>query len=115
MRKHIDFITPTLHFDAKVVPPKEKRDLSARQKDALERRAIGKSHRVGSPDDPSLPKQGKVITTDVTTGVHAKLQAASALTTCNTHITPECLQALYGIPTDAPAAKGSEYDLPIFL
>lgn len=78
--------------------------MSARQKDQLARREIGESHRVGSPNDPSLPKQGKIVSTTT----HAKLKT-SALTTCNTHITPECLQALYELPTDAPFAEGSEY------
>ncbi|KAF7888155.1 uncharacterized protein EAF02_002696 [Botrytis sinoallii] len=106
VRKHIDFITPTLHFDAKVVPQKEKRELSTRQKDQLARRAIGEGHRVGSPNDPSLPKQGKIVSTTS----HAKLQS-SALTTCNTHITPDCLQALYELPKDAPFAEGNSYGI----
>lgn len=82
--------------------------MSTRQKDQLARRAIGEGHRVGSPNDPSLPKQGKIVSTTS----HAKLQA-SELSTCNTHITPDCLQALYELPTDAPFAEGSKYAPPL--
>ncbi|KAJ8066000.1 hypothetical protein OCU04_005094 [Sclerotinia nivalis] len=99
LRKHIDFITPTLHFDAKVVPGKQKRENTS-QKDALSK------HRVGSPNDPSLPKQGKIIS--VTS--HGGLQT-SPLATCNTHITPDCLRALYGLPTQGPSAKGNSYGI----
>ncbi|KAB8304299.1 hypothetical protein EYC80_003711 [Monilinia laxa] len=106
IRKHIDFITPTLHFDAKVVPRKEKRDLNTRQEDALARRGIDKSHRVGSPNDPSLPKQGKIIT-----GTSHGVLQTSPLSTCNTQITPACLRALYGLPTDAPGAEGNSYGI----
>ncbi|KAI9648207.1 hypothetical protein NHQ30_002839 [Ciborinia camelliae] len=106
VRKHIDFITPTLHFDAKVVSRKEKRDLNTSQKDALAKRAIGTGHRVGSPNDPSLPKQGKILSGTSHSGLET-----SALATCNINITPECLRALYGLPTIAPVAKGNSYGI----
>lgn len=73
--------------------------MNASQKDALARRS--KNHRVGAPNDPSLPKQGKILGES-----HGVLQT-SALSTCNTAITIECLRALYGLPKDAPGAKGS--------
>ncbi|APA09411.1 hypothetical protein sscle_05g041810 [Sclerotinia sclerotiorum 1980 UF-70] len=99
LRKHIDFITPTLHFDAKVAPRKMKRENTS-QKDAFSK------HRAGSPNDPSLPKQGKIIS--VTS--HGGLQT-SPLATCNTHVTPDCLRALYGLPAQGPSAKGNSYGI----
>jgi tripeptidyl-peptidase-1 len=109
IREHIDFITPTVHFDAKVVGrPKQKRDLNELQKRAIKRQStqIGAGHAIGGPNDKSLPKQGaKLSPAEVRLSINA-------LSTCNTAITPDCLRALYDLPTDNVAAPGSEYHAP---
>ncbi|KAM3086466.1 hypothetical protein ACMFMF_000415 [Clarireedia jacksonii] len=108
IREHIDFITPTVHFDAKVVGPKQKRGLNELQKRAVARRQstqLGAGHAIGGPNDKSLPKQGAKLSP-----AQVKL-STDALSTCNTAITPDCLRALYDLPTDYAVAPGNSYGI----
>ncbi|TBU55600.1 subtilisin-like protein [Dichomitus squalens] len=71
--KHVDLITPTIHFDAKI-----KREAPG----TLEKRKV---HNIGAPGfGPVNPK---------TTGTIKSLE--DELENCDTHITPNCLRALY--------------------
>lgn len=67
--EHIDFITPTVQFDAIVKTHKKRRDLDA---------AVRPSHggKKGADVAPSS-------------------QVTYSLANCNTYITPDCLRALY--------------------
>lgn len=108
IREHIDFITPTIHFDAKVVGPKQKQGLNELQKRAVARRQstqIGAGHTIGGPNDKSLPKQGVQLSP-----AQVKL-SSSALSTCNILITPDCLRALYNLPAESIAAPGNSYGI----
>ena len=95
--KHLDFITPTVHFDAKIKPPTTGTD--------LEKRKIqpGIAHKVGQPGSGSLPKQGEVLNfiKDIIT----------ELEQCDEFIVPDCLRALYLIPPVATNLQKNAYGI----
>ena len=76
IKEHVDFITPTIQFDA-IVKLKGKRS-------EIERRA---GLRV-RPTSQMVPDPQRVPLSSVTFN----------LTNCNRYITPECLRALYSLP-----------------
>ena len=78
VREHVDFITPTLHFDIA---------LGKRGKRKVQD-GVGKA--VGNPGDSHGPVH---LQTD---GVVKS--SFSELSQCDTKITPLCLRALYGLP-----------------
>jgi tripeptidyl-peptidase-1 len=84
---HIDFITPTIHFDAAVTEPKKKRQFPE---------SVVAPIRPGSIDIPSQIKQGPALKIS---SFGATPQASQfTLANCNSYITPDCLRALYGFP-----------------
>ena len=101
--KHVDFITPTIHFDAKLKPPVP----DDPQEGELERRDTpGAGAVIGRPGSGSLPKKGRTLSfiTNVIT----------ALDSCNQYITPNCLRALYQIPpppTNKPSEQRNPYGI----
>ena len=109
IQRHVDFITPTIHFDAKVENPKKRRELNEREIDIFKRQtsksAIGHdvqpgvAHNIGSPTDGSLPKLGG----EVPFGT-----VLDQLENCDTSIVPNCLRALYEFPPDFPTNSKSE-------
>lgn len=169
--KHIDFITPTVHFDIKTTQPKQgnakvspsknqtsgigtpvrpgvgkkigspissslpkhgtQADNTTNSIDGLENSNIettqpneeygkelpsgnstsaigapvkpdaGKT--IGSPDSPSLPKQG--------TQIDNSTNSIDGLKTCDTVITPDCLRALYGIPVLTTANPANSFGI----
>lgn len=96
----VDFVTPTIHFDAKVKPegfrrrlrspqPLRKREFST--PDAMEQLEIarpGTAATIGS-EQGTLPKQGSTL-------AQSELLDAEQLENCDQQITPNCLRALYG-------------------
>jgi tripeptidyl-peptidase I len=84
VKDHVDFITPTLHFDAKLSPPGETRTIQARDVKSN----IGGS--LGRPGSGSLPKLGGIL--------NNLNNLIGELENCNTYIVPDCLRALYLIP-----------------
>ncbi|KAL8821248.1 MAG: hypothetical protein Q9223_000673 [Gallowayella weberi] len=89
---HVDFITPTVHFDAKipqgVAQPIEKRaptTTAAAGHPVQTKAALG----IGAPSSGSLPKKGAQI------NIKAIIDE---LKNCNRFITPNCLRALYLFP-----------------
>lgn len=109
IRNHIDFITPTVHFDAKIKNPKKKRDMNENEIDIAKRQTSaaghnvqpGIGHSIGSPGDGSLPKSG------------GKLPIGTILNElkhCDTSIVPDCLRALYLFPPYFPANPKSTYE-----
>ena len=89
IQEHVDFITPTLHFDAKLGPggnnsPIRRRDVVRRE----EQPHIGWS--IGQPGSGSLPKKGSVV--------NNLNNLIGELEMCNEFIVPDCLRALYLIP-----------------
>ena len=79
LQSHIDFITPTVHFDAKLLPP-----VGDSEANPLARR----TGTLGAPGSGSLPK---LLPTN-------PLDIINELEDCSNNITPDCLRALYGIP-----------------
>lgn len=73
LSEHIDFITPTVHFNAVVNPNKTKKRSESKMKSAY-----------------SNLKQA--------THPDAARTKSFSLSTCATAITPDCLRALYGFP-----------------
>lgn len=113
IQQHIDLITPTVHFDTKISSPKKRLDANEKKvkskRAAMHKRqststhghvvAEGAAKSVGGPTDGNLPKLG----TQVSDASMVKL----SLATCNEAITPDCLRALYEIPTDLVANPDS--------
>jgi len=94
LSKHIDIITPTVHFDQRVGHNRQKTKIPVAEdlQTELKKRSLSKRQRpekgiVGGPSDASLPKQGATIT-----------NALMSLDQCDTMITPACLRALYATP-----------------
>ncbi|KZO98258.1 subtilisin-like protein [Calocera viscosa TUFC12733] len=80
---HVDFITPTIHYDVQQPPPQRtgaKRD--------LQKRGMPPAAQLGLPDSASLPKMD----------LGGLFNIYEELTHCDEQITPVCLRALYGIP-----------------
>ena len=105
IRDHVDFVTPTVHFDAKIDLRKKRRSLSERQTETStvgHQTEAGAGRQIGSPGDGSLPKEGAKVPSDA---VHQDLK------NCDTAITPACLRALYEVPTNPRANSKSK--LPV--
>ena len=97
--KHIDFVTPTIHFDAKLKPP-----VGSDDDDFLRKRDVkGAGTSIGRPGSGSLPKKGRTLNlaTDV---IHP-----DATDTCNQYIVPSCLRALYQIPAVSTSRVTNPY------
>jgi tripeptidyl-peptidase-1 len=96
LSEHVDFITPTVHFDS-IVKRHDKRQ-------ALDKRAItpGVEKSLGLPGSPSLPKQGATMD-------GADIQ--KRLRYCNTQVTPDCLRALYDFQHGHLALKKNAYGI----
>ena len=119
IKEHVDFVTPTVHFDAKLNPEKDnnnrkiKRDVEISHtkrgggwNDTSEMGTDvvpGKARKVGSPNDGSLPK----LSPDAT----APVAGPNDLSTCGEYITPACLRALYGIPTLNSSNPANSYGI----
>ncbi|MCJ1484230.1 hypothetical protein MMC06_004398 [Schaereria dolodes] len=101
VRPHVDFITPTVHFDAKIKPPKD----SDNYKMKRATHSVGTS--VGLPGSPSLPKPGPVL--ENFENIIAEILAE--LSMCNMYITPDCLRALYDIPFGITANPKNSYGI----
>lgn len=101
IRPHVDFITPTLHFDAKLDRKNNnflKREIktdrsssSPSEKEVHKRHRRIKSHlRIGSKLSPAVIKH---LSHDA-----ALESKADYLSICSEVITPDCLRVLYNIP-----------------
>lgn len=103
---HIDFITPTVVFDAKRAQSKDK--YLRRIKRTKLKAAIGTpidpnvALEVGAPDSASLPKPGPVVNDSA---IAAKVE------TCGSYMTPTCLRELYQIPFGTSANPENSYGI----
>lgn len=109
LKPHIDFITPTVHFDTQV----------AQANPALEKRAEPSSTaavgvpvqskaalQITEPGNGFLPKKGAVIDIE---------NLVDELEDCNTHITPNCLRALYRFPPGFTANPKNSFGITELL
>ena len=102
LKPHVDFITPTVHFDTKIPQSKEKRapasmtaaaGIPVQTKAALE---------ITDPYNGFNPKKG----------IEIDIQALlDELQECNAHITPNCLRALYRFPPGFTANPQNSYGI----
>ena len=112
LKPHVDFITPTVHFDAKVPQGQGKR---APIPNAVEKRATStaaEGHAVSSeaaikeltsPFSGSLPKKGADL------GLLQNI--ITELENCDTYIVPDCLRALYLFPPGLSANPQNSYGI----
>lgn len=87
MKEQVDFVYPTVPFDAKL---KLQDDTSQSSKEAKRELRPETDKALGSPGAPSLPKLGKHISKHEII-IHQ-------LRMCDTIIVPDCLRALYNFP-----------------
>jgi tripeptidyl-peptidase-1 len=97
VRKHIDFVLPSVHFDSRIGPrgeshhsPKEREDHHVR---------------IGDPESGWLPKAVQSID---------KSDLHYHLVGCDQQTTPACLRALYGIPINEEAVEGNSFGVAEF-
>ncbi|KAK6433611.1 hypothetical protein LTR95_010213 [Oleoguttula sp. CCFEE 5521] len=90
LKKHVDFVTPTVHFDAKI---------RARDADNSSIKKRDTKSPLGNPNSGSLPKLGQWL--------GGKNKLIQQLEQCDTQITPNCLRALYEFPPNVYAAPGN--------
>ena len=106
IRPHVDFITPTVHFDAKLPGPKDDQNPKIQKRGppsaAGHPTTNGVAKNIGSPSSGSLPKLGAII--DI-----KKIEAE--LANCNVNIVPDCLRALYLIPPGFSANSKNSYGI----
>ncbi|CAJ2503639.1 Uu.00g110330.m01.CDS01 [Anthostomella pinea] len=100
LRQHVDFITPTVHFDVKVNRSNAKRALDPHGSEILNRH-ISESKARKAAD---LYRRGINVNETSTDN-------ATELAHCDTLMVPDCLRALYGIPADVPVAANNSYGI----
>ncbi|KAK5159672.1 hypothetical protein LTR04_004895 [Oleoguttula sp. CCFEE 6159] len=98
IREHVDFITPTVHFDAKL-KAREETWLSKRRDNPSTGRGIGKPWDRGHG---SYPKWGHWIDRN---------ELINDLRNCSNQITPACLRALYQLPPGRSANPKNSYGI----
>ncbi|KAL2065941.1 hypothetical protein VTL71DRAFT_3611 [Oculimacula yallundae] len=91
LTEHIDFVTPSVHFDKQLGNPKRivrhESLLPPPLRHLNKRQAVPPHGILGMPGDATNLKQGAVVS-----------NALMTLENCDTMITPACLQALYNMP-----------------
>ncbi|KAH7346722.1 peptidase S8/S53 domain-containing protein [Rhexocercosporidium sp. MPI-PUGE-AT-0058] len=110
IQRHVDFVTPTLHFDAKIDMRKKRRAMDpsdvavARRQTTVAGHNVqpGIGHSIGSPGDKSLPKDGGRIPFGA---------ILDQLKHCDTSIVPNCLRALYQFPPNIIANPKNSYGI----
>ncbi|KAI9046641.1 hypothetical protein LZ554_009383 [Drepanopeziza brunnea f. sp. 'monogermtubi'] len=110
IQKHVDFITPTVHFDAKVDLKKKRRAMTADDIALAKRQTSKVGHKVqpgigrtiGSPSDKSLPKLGDKVHFGT---------IIDELENCDVSIVPNCLRALYLFPASFPTSSKNSYGI----
>ena len=98
---HIDFVTPTLHFDVKPEAPKGGR-LSKRQVPANAPDAKSVGNPGSAPGAGSIPKLGQWINPK---------QIITELENCDKQIVPDCLRALYEFLPNNHANPANSYGI----
>jgi tripeptidyl-peptidase-1 len=93
IREHVDFITPTVHFDATVKLEKKRRDLEGR---SLKVKPVTQIKENPNPiAELAVPQP----------------QITFSFANCFTYITPDCLRALYNFTNGTLAQYGSPTSL----
>ena len=101
LQKHVDFVTPTVHFDARAVKSEQNSRVKKRQP-SQESKEVGAARSIGMPGSGSLAKPGRIM--DKSGLVLQK----TTMDICSVLITPDCLRMLYDFkPNDDPAPNNS--------
>lgn len=119
IKHHIDFISPTLHFDvplgghrSKQSPPAIERIAKPRSKRDSGSAAVvpGVAKSLGKPSDAGAYPVN--LHTDGTVSQNTISSLINQLENCDTHITPVCLEALYKFtPKTQLASKKNSYGI----
>lgn len=106
VRAHLDFITPTVHFDTKLPRPitdhKSNRKRTSLKSAAGVAVVEGTAVDSGLLDSGSLPKKGADVNPS---------QVPSELRNCDRFTTLNCLRALYKIPLGQTANPGNSFGI----
>jgi len=110
VQQHVDFVTPTLHFDVKIENHQKRRSMNKNEVAIAKRQTAaaghqvqpGIGHTIGSPGDKSLPKNGGRIPFGT---------ILDQLEHCDKSIVPNCLRALYLFPPNFPASPKNSYGI----
>lgn len=94
LREHIDIISPTVHFDARIHPRSDGDEQSTQQ--------TFPNKSPGMPGSGSLPKGGFLMDMD-----NSNPKDMNDLKNCDSYITPACLRALYQVPVNKAANKAN--------
>ncbi|KAM0718499.1 hypothetical protein Q7P37_005569 [Cladosporium fusiforme] len=97
IQQHVDFVYPSVHFDAQLASPREKRDWNA--------------NRDYTNEHISEPSTGKLASTVQWID---KSELDHTLKDCDKQTTPGCLRALYGFPKNYEAVDGNSFGLVEF-
>ena len=117
IRPHIDFITPTVHFDTKI-PQAKPLQQRAFDESILEKRVPQASPSVSTAavGAPVETKAAVNVITNPNNGFHPKKGAdiniqsiITELENCNQFIVPDCLRALYLFPPNVAANSKNSY------
>lgn len=85
IQRHIDFITPTIHFDSKVSQNSQSKQKRGMETTVVVSTSVSKKKAIKD----ALAKHTSVVGTKINT---------EAMSDCDSLITPACLRALYNIP-----------------
>ena len=113
VKPHVDFITPTVHFDTKI--PHSWEEKRAPKPDIVERQATS----TGAEGHPVATKAAVKEITNPNNGFHPKEGASlgllediiTELENCHEFIVPECLRALYLFPPGFTANPKNSYGI----
>ena len=115
IQQHVDFITPTVHFDAKIAPQKKRRAMHENEIEIAKRQISGVNHKVESRKGRSLGSAGSWSLPKV--GVDTPpVEPWNGLKDCDVSIVPECLRALYYLPAEFlshPNSKSISISIPL--
>ena len=116
--KLVDFITPTVHFDAKVTPKQRRKRVNTKR--TWHRQSMKRQENINGVDpnaigsvrpgfaatigtvSGALPKQGATLAPSEVTG---------QLERCNEQITPDCIRALYQFSAGTTANSQNSYGI----
>ena len=97
VRKHVDFITPTVHFDPKLFPSNDDENPKVKRGNHP-----GAGTSIGKPGSGSLPKPGKTLNLN---------DILTELANCDVNIVPDCLRALYLLPPGFSSNPKNSYGI----
>jgi tripeptidyl-peptidase-1 len=108
IQKHVDFITPTVHFDTRVGTKQTRRQMGDHKIESAKRQGSSGDHMVEpgiadsivAPGGGSLPKQGNAI---------ISVDVSNELENCDTLIGPDCIRSLYLLPDSIITNPISKY------